>query len=385
MVKGDGGAIIETGATEAMLDRLSDAGIRSVLAERIGGLGDSAGLVVGVLGPHYRSVIAFGHRSERDLRPLDGDTAFEIGSITKVFTALLLADMVQRGEVALADPVAKYLPTGMELPEPSGRSITLLDLVTHTAGLPFMTGEPATFTDPDAVKTWAASLHEVLARIEIPRRIGVDWEYSNIGYWLLGEALSFRAGISYEKLLRAQVLNPLRLKSTALTLSPWLEAKLAVGHDASLRPAVAISDVPMFAVMPAAGSLVSTANDLLMFLALAMGFKRSPLAPTMAAMLGSRRPTQEPSVEQALGWLVMSKGDDRLIYHDGGTFGFASSVAWDPKKQVGVVALSNLVGDVSDITRHLLRPETPLARPITTMHVEIELDFVRARCLCRPV
>src|SRR6476646_2246730 len=99
MARGD--ATTGDGAAQGIPDRLSDAGVRSILAERFAGLGGAAGLVVGVIGRHHRSVIASGYRSEQDPQPLDGDTAFEISSITKVFTALLLADMVQRGEVAL--------------------------------------------------------------------------------------------------------------------------------------------------------------------------------------------------------------------------------------------------------------------------------------------
>jgi D-alanyl-D-alanine-carboxypeptidase/D-alanyl-D-alanine-endopeptidase len=118
----------------------SNGDLRKVLEERVdilGGEEDGVGIVVGLIGPQGRRVISYGHLSRGDPRPLDGDTGFEIGSVTKVFTALLLADMVRRGEVALADPVAKYLPS-VRIPERNGRSITLLDLATHTSGLPFM-------------------------------------------------------------------------------------------------------------------------------------------------------------------------------------------------------------------------------------------------------
>ena len=107
--------------------------------------------------------------------------------MTKVFTALLLADMAGRGEVALADPVAKHLPSGFKVPARSGRSITLLDLATHTSGLPFMPDE-------------GVPLSEFLGRHELRREIGAEWEYSNLGYWLLGEALAFRAGMDFESL-----------------------------------------------------------------------------------------------------------------------------------------------------------------------------------------
>ena len=124
----------------------SDADIRKMLAQRVktlAGAEDGIGIVVGVIGPQGRRIISSGHLNQRDPRPLNGDTVFEIGSISKVFTALLLADMVQKGEVALSDPVAKYLPSSTRIPERNGRAITLMDVATHTSGLPFMPDEPS--------------------------------------------------------------------------------------------------------------------------------------------------------------------------------------------------------------------------------------------------
>ena len=353
----------------------SDADIRKVLAERVdvlAGQEDGVGIVVGVVGPKGRRVISYGHLNQGDPRPLDGDTVFEIGSVAKVFTALLLAEMVQKGEVALADPVAKYLPAGVKVPERNGRSITLVDLATHTSALPFMPPDSPALQSVTA-KDSAAPLYRFLAGYELPRDIGAQWDYSNFGYWLLAQALASRAAMDYESLLRTRVVAPLELKSTANKPSPGMKAKLVVGHDAALQPAPSFDTIPRYASMSDVLGLVSTANDLLRFLSTAMGHERSPLAPAMAALLATRRP-KSPGQEQALGWVVMGEGDERLIVHDGGTFGQASSVAWDPKQRVGVVVLSNHVAGVSDIARHLLRPNVPLERPTATKRTEIALD-----------
>ena len=176
----------------------SDADIRKILAERVdtlAGSQDGIGIVVGVIGPQGRKVIPYGHRSQADPRPLNGDTVFEIGSVSKVFTALLLADMVRKGEVALADPVAKYLPAGAKIPERNGRPITLVDLATHTSGLPFMPDELPVFSASAAANNSDAPLYRFLARYQLTRDPGTEWDYSNIGYWLLGQALAARAGI----------------------------------------------------------------------------------------------------------------------------------------------------------------------------------------------
>ena len=350
----------------------SDDEIRKILVERVGANENEIGIIVGVIEPRGRRFISFGHRNKGDQRPLDGDTVFEIGSVTKAFTALLLVDMVEKNEVALSDPVAKYLPADLKVPERNGRSITLVDLATHTSGLPFMPENAPPLNDPAAAKYSAADLKQYVAGYQLKRDIG-EWEYSNVGYWVLSEALSSRGRMDYETLVRTRVIAPLKLVSTDFSISPKMKANLAIGHDAALQPAPAVSELPIYSLMPAAGGLYSTTNDLLTVLSAAMGYERSPTAPAIEATLRTRRPSGGGS-EQALGWTVTGKSDDELIYRDGGTYGFACSVAWDPKKQTGVVVLSNEQGDVNDIARHLLRPDFPLAKPTNTKHVEVAID-----------
>jgi serine-type D-Ala-D-Ala carboxypeptidase/endopeptidase len=353
----------------------SDAAIRKMLAERVdtlAGQSDGIGIVVGTIGPQGQNVVSYGHRSQADPRPMDGETVFEIGSVSKVFTALLLADMVRKGEVALTDPVAKYLPAGVGVPQRNGRSITLLDLATHTSGLPFMPDDLPDFNNSDAAKNSDAQLDHFLAGYQLTRDPGAEWDYSNIGYWLLGHALAFRAGTDYESLLRKRVITPLKLTSTAITPSPKMKANLALGHNAVLQPSLSFSSVPPYASMAAAGGLVSTVNDLLKLLSVAMGYEPSPLASSMALMLSTRRPID--GSEQALGWVVIGKGDDQLVMHDGFTWGYASYVAWDPATRIGVVVLSNQLASVDDIGRHLMRPNIPLEKPAVTKHTEIALD-----------
>ena len=119
----------------------------------------------------------------------DANTVFEIGSATKVFTSLLLADMVTRGEVRLSDPVSRYMPAGVRIPERGGRSITLEDLATHRSGLPRM---PMNFFTPNQTDPYRAystkDLYRFLAWYPLPRDIGTEYEYSNLGAGLLGHA-----------------------------------------------------------------------------------------------------------------------------------------------------------------------------------------------------
>src|ERR1700691_1554556 len=355
----------------------SDADIRNMLSDRVSALAgreDGIGTVVGVIGPGGRRVISYGHLNQGDPRPLNGDTVFEIDSVSKVFTALLLGDMVQKGEVSLRDPVAKYLPPGIGIAERNGSPITLLDLATHTSGLPFMPDDASVYAGSSA-KQSTQKLYGFLSHYELPHAPGAEWGYSNIGYWLLGQALASQARTDYETLLQTRVIAPLKLTNTAITPSLPMKARLAVGHNAVLQPAPPYSSVSIYSAMPAAGGLVSTANDMLTFLSVCMGYEHSPLASSMALMLNDHRPIDDGS-EQALGWVVMGegKGDDRLIMHEGFTWGYASYVAWDPKNRVGVVVLSNQLAGVGDIGHHLLRSNVPLETPTVTQHTEIKLD-----------
>ncbi|MDQ2824732.1 MAG: serine hydrolase, partial [Verrucomicrobiota bacterium] len=351
----------------------SDGEIRKILAERVGENEKDIGIVVGVIEPQGQRIISYGHRSAGDPRPLDGDTVFEIGSVTKVFTALLLADMAQKNEVALSDPAAKYLPAGIKVPERSGRSITFVDLATHTSGLPFMPANAPSFNDPAAAKYSPDALKRYVASYQLTRDIGAEREYSNIGYWVLGEALASHAGMDLENLVRTRVLAPLKMANTDFELSPNMKANLADGHDAALQPAPVVSTLPIYSIMPAAGGLYSTVTDLLTFLSSAMGYENSPLTSALDTTLSTRRPTGGGN-EQALGWTVFGKGDDQIICRDGGTYGYASAMAWDPKKRAGVVVLSNQVGSVDDIARHLLRADFQLAKPTNRKHTEIAID-----------
>ena len=352
----------------------ADGEIRQMLAERvtaIAGREDGIGIVVGLVGPQGKRIISYGHSENGDPRPLTGDTIFEIGSVGKVFTALVLADAIQRREVALADPAAKYLPADTHIPERNGHQITLVELATHTSGLPFMP-DTTPIVNMGSAHYGTRDLYNFLARYQLTRDPGTDWEYSNIDYWLLAQALATRADTDYDALLQRRIFSPLGLKSTTVKVSDKLRMRLATGHDAALKPAIPFYGLSIYSTLGAsAGGIYSTANDLLSFLSDVMGYEGSALAPAMAAMLETRQPMD--GSEQALGWIVVGKGDRQFIFHDGGTWGYASAAAWDPKSRMGVVVLSNQQESVSDIARHLLRPELPLEKPAIAKHKETSL------------
>jgi CubicO group peptidase (beta-lactamase class C family) len=363
-----GGAHGQTPAAASALP--SDAELRAILADRIDVQHKSVGMVVGITTPAGRRIVSYGHFNPGDERPLDGDTVFEIGSVTKVFTALVLADMVERGELKLDDPVAKYLPAGVKLPERQGHAITLVDLATQTSGLPFFPSDIPLSDPKEAQRIVAqytiAQSYQFLSRFELTRDIGTKWEYSNLGFALLGQALAQRAGTDYEALVRARITRPLGMQSTTIAVSPAMQARLAPGHDAKLQPA---SEIMMPAFL-AAGCLRSSANDILTFLDAFLGRKDSPLAPAMKAMLQTRRPG--PGFQQALGWWIISmdSADEGFVFHGGETPGYSSSVAYDPKTKTGVVVLSNGAENDGGLGWHLMRPSFPLATSAAQKAIE---------------
>ena len=161
------------------------------------------------------------------------------------------------------------------------------------------------------------------------------------------------------------------MKSTGVTLTPQMKTRLAVGHDGTLAP-VANWDIPTLA---GAGALRSDADDLLTFLAGTLGYKKSRLAPAMAAMLAPRKPTGMPGLDIALAWLVSTREGAAFYWHNGGTGGYRSFLGFNPTTRVGVVVLSNTSNEagVDDIGKHLLDSSLPLMSA-PKEHKEIALD-----------
>jgi CubicO group peptidase (beta-lactamase class C family) len=306
-----------------------------------------AGAAIGVLRDGVRRVFTWG-----TAKP---DSIFEIGSITKTFTGLLLAQMVAQGEVRLNEPVRALLPPGT-VAKPTGPEITLLDLITQHSGLPRMPDnfDPADPTNPYADYS-AAKLYEFLARHGVARPQDASYLYSNLGVGLLGQALADRAGTRYAELLRQQVTAPLHLDDTVLTLSSGQQARLIQGHRADCHPAG-----PWFIdALAGAGSLRSTAADMLNYLAAnlnpeSVATHRSGPARTLTAAL---RQSQElraeagPGLKIAFAWHYNLEAHN--YWHNGGTGGYSSFAFYNPKAGYAAVVLVNRTvsprGNVADL------------------------------------
>jgi D-alanyl-D-alanine-carboxypeptidase/D-alanyl-D-alanine-endopeptidase len=320
-----------------------------------------AGLVVGALAGAHTVVRGTGEKAAGE-GPPDARTLFQIGSVTKVFTALALADAVTRGEVSLATPLADLLPEAHG--SRAADRITLGQLASHSAGLPRLPKglrRQAMHHRLDPYRDFGAEdLLAALAVVRLRGEPGRRVRYSNFGAALLGEALSRRAGVPYAELIAERVTGPLGLTDTVVAPGPEQLRRRATGHT---RPGRPVPDWDLGGML-GAGALYSTAADLLTFM-------RQQLTPGTTASADALRLVQEPQVRAnrwvrvGLGWhLIPVKGtSSTALWHNGGTGGFASHVSLVPDADVGVVVLTSTARPVDRPGMRLLQQLVVAAPP----------------------
>ena len=285
-----------------------------------------AGIVIGISQHGVRRILTYGAAHPNSL--------FEIGSVTKTFTGLILAQMALENKVDVRDPVRELLPPGVAS-APRGPDITLLDLATHHSGLPRMPdntptgGLRETYTDYHA-----AELYDFIRRNGLEKPPKPQFLYSNLGFSILGAALANRAGVSYPQLLQERIAGPLGMTSTAIALSSEQRARFLQGYDDKGRPTAAW-DLDAFA---SAGGIRSDAADMLTYLEAELHPERTPFP---AALLASQRTRARVSgsVSIALAWNY--DAETGFYFHNGGTGGFTSYATFDPRREAAAVVLLN--------------------------------------------
>ncbi len=301
--------------------------VQEILAERIDRHHKSVGLAVGWIDAEGSFVVGYGKLAADDPRVPDGTTVYEIGSITKVFTGILLADMVARGEVELNEPVQKSLPDTVTMPRDGETEISLYHLTTHTSGLPRM---PSNFSPADPGNPYAdysvEQMYEFLGEASLAGPPGENASYSNLGVGLLGHVLALRAGMSYEALVRERIAGPLGMKDTVIVLTPALEKRLAQGHTAELEP-TPNWDMPTVA---GAGALRSTVDDMLIFLAANLGLKKSSISKAMETSHEAQEPFS--GLEIGYGWVLQPAEGGTIHWHNGGTGGYRTFAGFNKER-----------------------------------------------------
>ncbi|HWY75076.1 MAG TPA: serine hydrolase [Verrucomicrobiae bacterium] len=308
----------------------------------------NACIVIGLADGNGNSTFSAGTMDNGTTGEVNGDTVFFIGSVSKTFTALLLQDMVERGEVKLDDPVRMYLPKSVRMPTHGGKEITLLDLATHAAGFPM---NPGNMTGPNAKAQYenytVEKMYAYLSGYTLSRDPGTEFEYSNVGMALLGHALARKAGTNFESLVVNRICRPLQMDNTCVTLTPELKTRLAMGHDVFGQ-----REPPWkFQAYSPAGDIHSTANDLLKYTATEAGITQSSLSSATAKTHGIRyqdsrgMPGTPTSFfgRTAMDWAdrnAFQPAGMELLAHAGGAGSFHAFVGFDEKQRRGVVVLS---------------------------------------------
>jgi CubicO group peptidase (beta-lactamase class C family) len=308
-----------------------------------------AGLAIGVVRHGVRRVFTYG-----TAKP---DSLFEIASVTKTFTALTLARMVEQGKVTLDEPVRELLPPGI-VEKPDGREITLLDLATHHSGFPRM---PANFHSVQPDNPFAdfhvADLYDFVAKHGVRKPADAAFAYSNLGVGLLGQVLADRAQMSYADLVKTEVTDPLGLKDTVVSLSPEQRSRFLQGYNNFSEGPDGYRKIPHaggdpvppwdFDALAGCGALHSSAEDMLAYLEANLhpetkgGVLSAALRETHKlhadVELG---PGVGPGVRIGLAWIHTPDGS---YFHDGGSLGFTSFVVFNPKEDYAAIVLSNSI------------------------------------------
>lgn len=317
--------------------------------------GMNVGIVVGLIDADGTQYYSFGTKSLATKEKVDEHSVFEIGSISKTFTGILLADQVVKGKVKLDDPVQKYLPEGVTSPTRNGEAIQLVHLSNHTSALPRM---PSNFNPANPANPFAdyseKAMYEFLTGYALSRDIGSQYEYSNYAVGLLGHILAQQQKMTYEELVLKTITTPLDMKDTRVTLTPKMEKNLALGHSGAQQ--VENWDIP---TLGGAGAIRSTAVDMLKYLAANMGMQKSDLYPAMQlSHKNTRKDASQPVV--GLGWHTTDVSGTAVIWHNGGTGGYRTFTGFVKGGKKGVVVLANSTASVDDIGLHLLNPSSPL-------------------------
>jgi CubicO group peptidase (beta-lactamase class C family) len=334
----------------ADLKAVLDAEMAPVLKDGALAPETGGGVTIGVVQHGERRIFSYG-----TAKP---DSVFEIGSITKTYTATILAQMVEQGKVKLDEPVRELLPPGTVAKPASGAEIRLLDLSDQHSGLPRM---PDNFHPADPSNPYAdydaKLLYAFLAKQGVALPANAPFGYSNLGVGLLGQALADRAGVSYSRLLQDEVLTPLSMHDTTIVMTPALQARFLQGHDGEHKPAHAWD----LDALAGAGGIRSTAADMLNYLEAQLHPDKLPAAALAAAngrtlpaaikMTHEIRAEAGPGMHIALNWFRYDATGS--YWHNGGTGGFSSYAIFNPEKDFAVIVLSCTAPDGNSFTDKL--------------------------------
>ncbi|HWZ04486.1 MAG TPA: serine hydrolase [Mucilaginibacter sp.] len=311
---------------------------------------NTVGLCIGVIDNGNISTYGYGETIRGNSKIPNGDIFFELGSITKTFTAILLAYYVNEGKVSLRDPIRKYLPDSVAA-NPQLASITLLELCNHTSGLERLPDNLIPHaTDPlNPYKDYTKQLlYEYLKTCKIKSQPGTQYAYSNLGVGLLGSILEDISHKPYEEMVHEIICKPLGMYSTAEFLNP-----LAMPRFVQVYNAGGVPTPPWdFDVLAPCGALRSTLNDMLLYAKANLHPGSDKLGKAIEL---THHITFTKDVKIAMAWHIITVNGIDYIFHNGGTNGSSSFLAFNAAKNIAVVVLSNAVESTDDLGSGILK------------------------------
>ena len=347
-------------------------------------------IVIGLVDPNGTQFYGYGNMSNANHITVNKDTIFAIGSITKVFTTILLADMVNRGLVNLDDPIEQYLPPSIKVPSFNGQKITLENLATHTSGLPEFPGSlcvsnfNGTGDDDDSIQARLFfiecdknytfdQLYQDLSNTILIREPGLKFEYSTFGISLLGHILALKSGMSYDRLVEERILNVLGMNSTSIVLSDAQKSRLAIGHLNGQELPFWNTSRP---IAPA-GGLHSSVADMLKFASANLGLIDTKINNAMKEshiiILDSRLGkafSNNYTAYVSLGWIIATDFGTQIVEHNGETAdGYNSFIALNISKDKGIVIIASASSIDIDVANIVFGPRDDLSRLIWNLLV----------------
>lgn len=313
------------------------------------------GIAIGLLTPEGMFYFNYGASTWDSDQAIDEHTLFEIGSITKVFSAILLAHAVEQGLTTLDTPLGELVPEEVSMPAHVDQPVTLKHLVTQRSGLPRM---PTNFTPQSTFNPYRDYprdlMYEFIDGYKLLRPPGSVYEYSNLGFMLLGDLLEGVYEKPYEEIVVEVIASPLEMEDTRTTLSEEQAARFARGHSGEYP--VASWDF----ALPGAGALRSTTTDMLRFLQAYLQPGEDALGAAMRLTTQECYETDTYFIEVCLGIHTYTRYGKTLYWHNGQTGGYHSFAGFAPDDGVGVVVLVNSNYNIDELALHLLEAQSPL-------------------------
>ena len=327
------------------MDKKVDASARAYIQKA-----NTVGLSIGIFKNGKISTYNYGETQRNTGKLPTSNSIFEIGSITKTFTATLLAWYVIEGKVKLDDPVIKYLPDSVAK-NPALKGITLEMLSNHTSSLPRLPDDLRGHAT-DALNPYKdytkKSMYSYLANWKGGTIPGKQYAYSNFGAAVLGEILAHISGLSFEQMVTDIITKPLAMNSTFQYITPLLKPRIVSVYDGDGNPTL-LWDQDAFSP---AGALRSTVNNLLSYAEANMTNSNTLLSKAMSL---THQLTYDKDTKVGLGWHVILIDSVAYDFHDGGTGGCSSFIAFNTDKKMALVVLANCFESVNAMSTDILR------------------------------